>query len=156
MHGGTHHGNMHYLLLLAMTVLHFVAMYALMYAMVDRWENIYPNNNQLYMAALMTAPMLIFELTLMRFMYPKKMLNAVIVAGGVVLLVGSFIFIRQQTAIGDAQFLKSMIPHHAGAVLMCEQASLEDPGIKTLCTTIVAGQTEEINVMKAKLRELER
>jgi uncharacterized protein (DUF305 family) len=26
-----------------------------------------------------------------------------------------------QGAVGDDQFLRSMIPHHSGAILMCEQ-----------------------------------
>jgi hypothetical protein len=38
-----------------MTVLMFMAMFALMYAMVDKLDNVFPNLNQLYMAGLMTA-----------------------------------------------------------------------------------------------------
>ena len=48
-----------------MAALSFVAMYVLMYAMVDRVANVHPNLNQLYMAALMTAPMIVLELVLM-------------------------------------------------------------------------------------------
>ena len=40
---------------------------------------------------------------------------------------------RTQAAVGDRQFLRSMIPHHSGAVLMCQQASLSDPEIRALC-----------------------
>ncbi|MBD4094069.1 DUF305 domain-containing protein, partial [Xanthomonas citri pv. citri] len=50
--------------------LSFVAMYALMYAMVDQWANVYNNVNQFYMAGLMAAPMLLIELWLMSSMYP--------------------------------------------------------------------------------------
>jgi hypothetical protein len=50
--------------LLIMTVLMFIAMYWLMYAMVDRLANVYPNLNQVYMAGLMTAPMVLIELAL--------------------------------------------------------------------------------------------
>jgi hypothetical protein len=39
----------HYVRLLAMAVLSFISMYVLMYAMVDRIENVYPNFNQFYM-----------------------------------------------------------------------------------------------------------
>jgi hypothetical protein len=52
----------HYGLLLVMAVLFFLSMYILMYAMVDRVSNVYPNLNQFYMAGLMTAPMLVIEL----------------------------------------------------------------------------------------------
>ncbi|MGD6497686.1 DUF305 domain-containing protein, partial [Xanthomonas citri pv. citri] len=64
MHSQSPHGG-HYGRLLAMVVLSFLAMYALMYAMVDRWANVFGNINQFYMAGLMAAPMLIIELLLM-------------------------------------------------------------------------------------------
>ena len=51
--------------LAAMTVLSFSSMYVLMYAMVDKFANVYPNLNQTYMAGLMTAPMVIIEILLM-------------------------------------------------------------------------------------------
>jgi uncharacterized protein (DUF305 family) len=64
--------------------------------------------------------------------------------------------IRGQLAITDRQFLRSMIPHHAGAILMCETAPIRDPEIKELCTAIVSSQQSEIDRMKAKLAQLER
>jgi uncharacterized protein (DUF305 family) len=48
-----------------------------------------------------------------------------------------------------------MIPHHAGAILMCEEAPVIDPEIQMLCRTIISGQQAEIDQMKAKLRQLE-
>jgi uncharacterized protein (DUF305 family) len=56
-------------------------------------------------------------------------------------------FIRQQTAISDQQFLRSMIPHHAGAILMCEQAQIIDPQIEKLCGAIISSQQAEIQQM---------
>ncbi len=144
-----------YRLLLVMFVLHFVAMYVLMYAMVDQINNVYLNHNQFYMAALMAAPMLLLEVLLMSSMYPKKKLNLIIVFVGTILLIGSFVFIRGQVAINDEQFLKSMIPHHAGAILMCEQANLADPEIKELCQNILSGQQSEIEWMTQKLDSLD-
>jgi len=145
----------HYGRLALMFVLHLIAMYILMYAMVDSAANIHHNYNQFYMAMLMASPMLVFELLLMGSMYPDKKLNGGIIAAGLVLLVGSFFFIRQQVAIADEQFLKSMIPHHAGAVLMCEKADLEDPQIQELCDNILTGQKAEIEWMNAKLKAIE-
>ena len=141
-----------YARLAAMAALHFAAMFALMYAMVDRFANVLPTLNQAYMAAVMTSPMLIFELLLMGSMYPQKRVNLGVGAAALAVLVGAFAAIRAQTAIGDAQFLRSMIPHHAGALLMCEQAPLRDPEIRALCRTITHGQQTEIDWMKAKLR----
>ncbi len=144
----------HYLRLLAMTVLSFISMYVLMYAMVDVFANVFPNFNQFYMAGLMASPMVIIELLLMGAMYPNKKWNALILSASVIALILFWMGIRQQTAISDKQFLKSMIPHHAGAILMCEEASIQDPEIKELCREIVSGQRQEIATMKAKLNAL--
>jgi hypothetical protein len=42
-------------------------------------------------------------------------------------------------------------PHHASAILMCEEAPIEDPAIRRLCEGIVASQQAEIAQMKALL-----
>jgi uncharacterized protein (DUF305 family) len=146
----------HYGHLAMMTVLSFISMYVLMYAMVDRFENVFPNINQLYMAGLMTAPMVIIELVVMRAMYPNAAFNIVIVAGSAIALAAFFLLIRQQTAVTDVQFLKSMIPHHGAAVLMCDKAPIGDAEIRNLCKSIITGQSSEIAQMKAKLRALEK
>jgi hypothetical protein len=146
----------HYGLLVIMAVLSFLAMYVLMYAMVDRFSNVYPNLNQIYMAGLMTAPMVIIELALMRTMYHNGKLNVAIMAVSLAALAALFMLIRQQSAIGDGQFLRSMIPHHAGAILMCERAPIQDPEIEQLCTSIISSQQREIDQMKAILSRLEQ
>jgi uncharacterized protein (DUF305 family) len=148
--------QMHYGRLFLMAVLSFISMYVLMYAMVDRFANLFINLNQLYMAGLMAAPMVIIELALMGAMYGDKKRNAMIAAASLTALVLFWMGIRRQTAITDKQFLRSMIPHHAGAILMCEEASIRDSGIRELCGSIVASQQSEISQMKAKLAELER
>jgi hypothetical protein len=108
-----------------MIALSFVSMFVLMYAMVDRFENVFVNLNQVYMAGLMTAPMAVIEILLMWGMYKSTAANVIIVAVSVVALAACWMLIREQTAIADAQFLKSMIPHHAGAILMCEEAPVQ-------------------------------
>lgn len=148
--------KMHYGRLLTMVVLSFISMYVLMYAMVDSFANVYPNFNQFYMAGLMTAPMLIIELLLMGSMYPNKKLNTVLIVSGVLALGLFWMLIRQQTAINDTQFLKSMIPHHAGALLMCEKAPIQDAQIQALCRTIISGQQAEIDQMKTLLNTLQK
>jgi hypothetical protein len=140
---------------LVMAAIHFVAMFILMYAMVDVAANALPNLNQAYMAGLMTAPMVLLELILMGRMYPNRRLNLTLMGAAAVLLVGAFGLIRQQTAIGDAQFLRSMIPHHAGAVLMCAKAPVRDPEIQALCRNITRSQEGEIAWMKARLARLD-
>ncbi len=142
-----------YLRLSAMVLLSFIAMYILMYAMVDELSHVYNNLNQAYMAALMAAPMLIIELLLMRPMYPDRWRNALLIVIGLAVLAGAWILIRQQTAITDRQFLRSMIPHHSGAVLMCENASLSDERLQALCSRIISSQQAEIAEMKALLAQ---
>lgn len=148
--------KMHYGRLLGMMMLSFISMYVLMYAMVDSFANVYPNYNQFYMAGLMTAPMLIIELALMGSMYPSKKMNALLMLVGVIALALFWMLIRQQTAINDRQFLKSMIPHHAGAILMCKEAPIQDVQIQELCRTITSGQQAEIDQMKTILGELQK
>ncbi len=143
-----------YLRLLLMAVLHFIAMYFLMYAMVDRSENVVLNLNQFYMAAIMTSPMLVIEIVLMWSMYGNKKIIIGVLAGGLAIFIVALLFIRQQTGIGDEQFLRSMIPHHAGAILMCEEASVTDARIQELCEQIKASQQAEIDLMKAILEDI--
>ena len=142
--------------LLIMTVLSFISMYVFMYAMVDKFENVFSSYNQMYMAGLMTAPMVIIEMMLMGAMYENKSTNFKVVALSALALGIFFVLIRQQTAVADAQFLRSMIPHHAGAILMCENASINDAEVKELCKNIISGQQAEINKMKSKLTALEK
>lgn len=149
-------GKSHYGRLLIMAGLSFMAMYMLMYAMVNVIGDVYPNWNQFYMAGLMTAPMVMIELALMSAMFHNRMLNRMIFAASAAALMVFFILIRQQTAISDREFLKSMIPHHSGAILMCERASIENPEVKRLCESIKSSQRSEIDQMKALLDKLEK
>lgn len=155
MHKGRHRRKGHYGRLLLMATLSFVAMFVLMYAMVDRLANVYANFNQAYMAGLMAAPMVVIEVFLMRSMYPDARLNAAIVSVAVLIMVLCWAAIRQQAAISDRQFLRSMIPHHAGAVLMCEQSKLKKSELVRLCQNIVSSQKAEIALMKSELQQAE-
>lgn len=142
--------------LIWMTVISFIAMFILMYSMVDKFANVFINVNQFYMAGLMTAPMIIIEMLIMGGMYMNKKLNLIIISVSAVVLVACFFFIRVQTAVSDKQFLKSMIPHHAAALLMVNGAKISDPEIKKLADDIISSQQKEIDFMKAKLKQMER
>lgn len=146
--------NKHYGHLGLMALLSFAAMYFLMYAMVDSTSSVYMSLNQVYMAGVMTAPMVVIELLVMRSMYTNTRLNALVGVGAVIVGASMFLSIRQQVAIGDTQFLRSMIPHHSGAILMCRQARITDPELIKLCQGIVSGQQQEIDQMNAMLRRL--
>jgi uncharacterized protein (DUF305 family) len=148
--------NNSYKKLFIMIVLSFISMYILMYAMANSLKNVYPNINQFYMAGLMTMPMMIIELALMGKMYMNKRLNALLISISSVALIAFFLLIQYQAGVTDRQFLRGMIPHHAAAILMSEQSKTQDPEIKKLQQEIIASQQEEIKVMKAKLKELEK
>lgn len=154
-HAGSSGDNM-YRNLAIMVLISFGLMYLLMYAMVDTWANVVPNINQFYMAGLMTMPMLILEVVIMRSMYSNKKLNTVLLVVGFAGMVAFFAGIQKQSGVGDRQFLKSMIPHHAAAVLMVKEAELSDPEIIQLANNIISGQQAEIQQMKDKLKELNK
>lgn len=149
-------GNNQYKNLLVMTVISFITMYFLMYSMVDHASNIVHNINQVYMAGLMTMPMVIIELIVMRGMYLNKQRNLILLGIGLLLGVLCFLGIRKQAFVEDGQFLKSMIPHHAAAILMVKEAKLNDPEVKKLGEDIIVAQQKEIDWMKAKIRSLEK
>ena len=159
-HQASAQGKEHYRHLTIMTVLSFIAMYVLMYAMVDRFANVYNSLNQAYMAGLMASPMVLIELGVMRAMYHDRRLNTIFAVAALVLGVLCFLGIRNQTAIGDRQFLRSMIPHHGGAILMCREAPIQAPEIVELCnrpeTGIIASQQREIAQMRALLGDASR
>lgn len=137
--------------LAAMALLSFVTMYFLMYAMVDRLDNVFMNVNQVYMAALMAAPMLLIELAVMREMYRDRRRNWLLISVALGVGVLSLLGIRRQTAVGDRQFARSMIPHHASAILMCRQSPIRDTLLRSLCWNangIVASQEREIEQLK--------
>lgn len=81
-------------------------------------------------------------------MYENRKLNTFLFIGFSLLFVGSFLLARTQTPVGNDQFLRSMIPHHSSAILMCEESAITDPQIIELCGEIVEAQVREINEMK--------
>ena len=135
------------------TIVGGVIMYLVMFVMIDRLSSFYNNLNTLYMALMMVAPMAALMIVAMPDMFPSRRINAALLTFFAMIFFGSFALIRTQVTIGDTAFLRSMIPHHAGAILMCEEAALEDADVKRLCRTIIASQRAEIAEMKAMLEK---
>lgn len=154
MHGGASggHGRAYVKLLLWFPV-HVAAMYLLMFAMIDSIGNFWNNINMFWMALLMAAPMNVIMVLSMPGMYPDRSLTAVALVLSVAVGLAGWFGVRQQWLVADTQFLRSMIPHHSGAILMCREAKLADPRITALCDGIVQGQRAEIAEMEAILRE---
>jgi hypothetical protein len=121
-------------------VLDFIIMYLVMYTMIASLNHFYFNLNNVYMTLMMVSPMAILMLVFMRSMYPSKRTNLLIGGAAALVFAVSFWGMRTQAAVGDTEFLRSMIPHHSGAILMCQQASLTDPEVLGLCEEIVSSQ----------------
>lgn len=128
-----------------------IIMYFVMFVMIDNLGSFYNNLSMVYMTLMMVAPMVVLMVLAMRDMFPSKTINAALLVGSVVIFVGCFALIRTQTTIGDRAFLRSMIPHHSGAILMCQQAKLTDPEVVRLCGGIIKSQRQEISEMKVIL-----
>jgi uncharacterized protein (DUF305 family) len=141
----------HYWLLGANLLISTVIMYFVMFTMIWSTADLFNNLNTFYMALMMATPMGVLMLLFMRSMYGNAKLNAVLYGAFVLIFALSFYAMREQSLIGDRQFLRSMIPHHSGAILMCREAAIEDPEIRTLCAGIIESQAREIELMKRML-----
>ncbi|MGQ0558026.1 MAG: DUF305 domain-containing protein [Sphingosinicella sp.] len=147
-------GTTHYTMLGLNLLVSLFIMYLVMFSMIDGFAGFYNNFNTFYMALTMVAPMGILMLAMMGSMYGNKRLNLAIHAGLAAIFIGAFLATRSQAAIGDVQFLRSMIPHHSGAILMCREAPIGDPEIVALCGQIRDSQQREIDQMKRILDRL--
>ena len=152
--GNAHAGNQgHYGRLMIELAIDFVIMYLVMFTMIRSLDHFYNNINNVWMTLMMVTPMALVMLAAMRSMFPSRKRNLLVIAGALIVFAVSFYGMRTQAAIGDEQFLRSMIPHHSGAILMCQEASITNPEIKALCGEIVDSQRREIEQMKAILEQ---
>src|SRR3546814_7207311 len=108
------------------TVISVIIMYLVMFVRIDGLDSFYNNLNMLYMTLMMVAPMVVLMILAMRHMFPSRPANIAIIAFSIIAFAGSFALIRTQTTIGDRAFLRSMIPHHSGEILMCREARSEE------------------------------
>lgn len=159
----SHHSPQHvqgshsrpYMMFWVNMALSLVVMYVVMFSMIDGWGDFRNNLNMFYMAVTMWSPMGIFMLLTMRGMYPNRRANLALYLLFAILTVGSLWATRSQTLVDDRQFIKSMIPHHSGAILMCRQAALTDQELISLCEEIKDAQRAEITQMEQIRARLE-
>lgn len=146
-------GMKSYLTLLVALCVSYLVMFAIMFSRVNEWSNLFLSLNQVYMTGLMISAMLLIMLLTMGSMFTNKKLNIVLLALGTALIFIFWTLVRNQVGVGNRQFLHSMIPHHAAAILVCQQSSLTNPRIEELCTEIVQTQKEEIRIMKELMEQ---
>ena len=153
---GPGHGkdNRQYLKLGLELAADFVVMFLVMYAMIATLDHFYLNISNVYMTMMMVAPMTLLMLIFMRGMYPSKPRNRIVIALAILAFATGWFGMRTQLGVDDAQLVRSMIPHHSGAILMCREAKLSDPEIKKLCDDIIQAQEKEIGQMKRALERL--
>jgi len=142
----------HYRMLALNLLLSAVIMYLVMFSMIDGLADFENNINMVYMTLTMVAPMGSLMLATMGSMYRDRWLNLFLHIVFLVVFAAALVATRNQTFVGDRQFLRSMIPHHAGALLMCRENHLTDPRLQQLCRDIEASQQAEIDLMKAHLK----
>lgn len=134
-------------------LLSLVTMFLLSMSMIRTLDHFYLNPSNLYMAVVMVAPMGLIMLAVMWGMFPNKALNVALVVALVAVFAGTWALGRQEAGVGNEGFLRSMIPHHSRAILVCQEADLTDPEIVQLCEQIVKAQKEEIAQMQRILRD---
>lgn len=143
-----------YLLLMVNILVSGLIMYGVMFVMIDGWSDFFNNANMIYMTIAMLAPMVVVMMLTMPGMYANRFANSFLIISSIVVALFGLFAVRQQAGIGNAQFVRSMIPHHSGAILMCRKASLTDAELRALCENIVTSQREEIDQMNRILVRL--
>lgn len=141
---------------LLMMACSFIYMYIAMFLNVDQFDHIMLSHTRTYMTFLMVSPMAIIMLLFMLSMFENKKKNAIIIITSVVLFASCYFLLRDQTTVKDIQYMKAMIPHHSSAILVSQQANLEDPETKKLAKEIIEAQKREIAEMKKIMYRLKQ
>lgn len=126
-------------------------MWVLSMSMIRSVDHFYFNLSNFWMALVMVAAMAIVMVIGMWSMFKNTRANIAMLVGFAVLFGGAFALGRTETFVGNEQFLKSMIPHHSRALLVCQESDITDPEIIDLCKGIVESQQREIDQMQAIL-----
>jgi uncharacterized protein (DUF305 family) len=140
----------------AMIATSTVVMFGLMYLNTYAFEHVFWSETRAWMALLMGAVMAVIMLSFMLSMYQKKRINIAIYIGSVVVFALALWLVRSQATVGDAEYMKAMIPHHSIAIMTSERAQITDPRVRKLADEIIAAQRREISEMKYLINELER
>ncbi|MFC3480647.1 DUF305 domain-containing protein [Kocuria carniphila] len=152
-----HHGtsNRMYWIFAAILLVNLGLMWVLTMSMIRTWDHFYFNPSNLYMAFIMVTAMAILMVVGMWSMFQNTKLNIALLIGFIALFVAALLFGRAEVGVGNEGFLKSMIPHHSRAILVCQESNITDPEIQDLCATIVETQQEEIAQMQDILTRYE-
>jgi hypothetical protein len=134
----------------------FIIMYAVMFLNADVFDHVMLSHTRTYMTILMIAPMAFTMLLFMWGMYKDRNTNFTILGLSVIVFIATLVGLRQQTFIGDVQWMKAMIPHHSSAIMVSQKAHLKDPEALKLAEDIIEAQEREIAQMKKMIYRLEQ
>lgn len=143
-----------YVNFLGMIATSAILMYGVMYLNTYQLDHVYFSEMRLYMTLLSTAVMAVVMLGFMLHMLKDKKKNIAIVLVSVLVFVGSFFLMRNQTTIDDVDYMEAMIPHHSIAILTSGRAKIEDPRVRQLADDIIEAQEKEIAEMKELIEDL--
>lgn len=130
-------------------------MFFLMYQLVYEFDHALFSVNRMIASLVMGCVMTVVMLGFMWSMYKgqgiKIAVLAIAIVGGIVLLAVN----RTQAVIGDANFMRSMIPHHSIAINNARRATISDPRVRELADGIIESQVREILAMKMLLADID-
>ena len=139
----------------AMIATSTVVMLGLMYLNTYQLDHVFFSETRTYMALVMGATMAVIMLLFMLDMYKNRKINALILAGSVIVFAGALWLVRSQETVEDVSYMKAMIPHHSIAILTSERAHIKDPRVRKLADGIIETQRREIAEMEMLIKDLE-
>ena len=140
----------------AMIATSVVAMFFLMYQLIYSFDHATFSLNRLVASLVMGCIMTLIMLGFMWPMVKGKAAKMAVLVGAVLLGAGILVINRDQTLIGDEQFMKSMIPHHSIAINNARKSDIRDPRVQRLADEIIESQVREIAEMKWLLEDIGR
>lgn len=140
----------------AMIAASVIAMFFLMYQLIYSWDHATFSMNRLVSSFVMGTVMTLIMLGFMWKMYKGMATKVAVAVAALVLGIILLTINRDQTLIGDEDFMKSMIPHHSIAINNARKSDIRDPRVKRLADEIIESQVREIAEMKWLLDDIDR
>jgi hypothetical protein len=139
----------------AMIATSMVVMFVIMYLNTYQLSHVQWSETRFYMTFLMGAAMAVVMLSFMWSMHRDRKVNVGIYVVAALVFAGALWLVRSQATIGDASYMRAMIPHHSIAVLTSTNAGIEDPRVRELADEIIDAQCREIAEMKWLVEDID-
>ena len=140
----------------AMIATSTIIMFFLMYQLVYSWDHALFSLTRLVSSFVMGCVMIAVMLAFMWKMYQPQAAKIIVLGASVVGGIALLAINRDQSLIGDADFMKAMIPHHSIAINNARKADIRDPRVRYLADRITRDQVKEITEMKLLLQDIEQ